>query len=227
MSRHFDSTDERVRSTAQSLVAMAAAALGTDAASLWWYDQEKALLVGRYPEDRMPTVKVFSDMPDIGASIRAGETQLYVRSEATGAVREWMDRAGVAVSLRLPVEGAVVSRHFLGLSWETDDHPPVESILPMAQRVANHIALALTRVVDRHVKVESALELSDNVAQALVIAKAALELDRTETALQAIDRALDEVQRIMGRLARDDDTGTLRRMYASDTLGQQGSRPEA
>ncbi|MBW3658905.1 MAG: hypothetical protein KY457_09725 [Actinobacteria bacterium] len=219
MIEQYDSTDQHVRATAQSLVEMAAAALETDAASLWWFDQEQALLVARYPEDRMPTIKVFADMPEVAESIRAGETQLYVRSESTGTVREWMEQAGIAVSLRLPVEGSVVSRHFLGLSWETEEHPPVDTILPTARRLANHIALALTRIVARRVQYESALELSDNVAQALVIARTALEMGQLDTAKQAIDRAFAETQRIMGRLSRDDDTGTLRRMYASDTLG--------
>lgn len=219
MLEEYDSTDQHVRATAQSLVEMAAAALETDAASLWCFDQAQALLVARHPEDRMPTIKVFADMPEVGASIRAGETQLYVRAGSDGAVREWMEQAGIAVSLRLPVEGSAVSRHFLGLSWESEDHPPVDTLLPTARRIANHIALALTRVVDRRLQYESALELSDNVAQALVIARTSLEMGRLDTATQAIDRAFAETQRIMGRLSRDDDTGALRRMYASDTLG--------
>ncbi|MBW3618627.1 MAG: hypothetical protein KY461_00130 [Actinobacteria bacterium] len=219
MSERYDPNDQHVQATAASLVEMTAGVLQTDAASLWWYDDHQAYLVARYPEDRMPTLKVFADMPEVGASIRAAETQLYVRDEATGAVREWMERAGIAVSLRLPVESAEVARHFLGLSWSGTEHPPVASLLPTARRLANHISLALTRIVASRIQFESALELSDNVAQALVIAKASLQMDRPDDAARAIDRALYETQRIMTHLIRDDDTGNLRRLYPANTMG--------
>lgn len=218
---HYDVSDQHVRATAQSLVEMTAAVMETDAASLWWYDDHHAYLVARFPEDRMPTTKIFADMPEVAASIRAGETQLYVREDETGAVREWMEQAGTAVSLRLPVESPEVPRHFLGLSWETTDHPPVDQLLPTARRFANHIALALTRIVSSRVQLESALELSDNVAQALVIAKAALEMEEHDVVAQALDRAIGETQRIMGRLVRDDDTANLRRLYPSDVMGRR------
>lgn len=214
-----DGMDPHVRATAQSLVQMIAGVMETDAASLWWYDDEQAYLVARFPEDRMPTRKVFADMPHVGASIQAAETELYVRDRSTGAVRAWMEQAGVAVSLRLPVESAEVPRHFLGLSWETSEHPPLDTLLPTARRLANHIALALTRIVASRIQFESALELSDNVAQALVIAKASLQMERPEDAERAIDRALDQIQRIMTRLVRDDDTGNLRRLYPANTMG--------
>jgi hypothetical protein len=214
------SADRDVHATAQSLVEVAAGVMQTDAASLWRYDDDGAYLVARFPEDRMPTVKVFSEMPDLAASITAGETQLYVRDQSTGVVREWMETAGIAVSLRLPVESSQVERHFLGLSWERDDHPPVESLLPTARRLADHVAVALSRLTAERSRVESALELSDNVAQALTIAKASLHMGDQQVAEQAIERALDETQRIMARLMPDGRTADACRLYPSDVLGE-------
>lgn len=151
----------------------------------------------------------------------AGETGLYVRRDATGTVRQWMEDAGVEVSLRIPVETEEVPRHFLGLSWETPDHPPLETLLPTARRFGEHIALALTRLVAKKLQVESALELSDNVAQALVLALSSLQFGDYEEAEAAISRAFEETQRIMGRLVRNDTTGNLRRLYASGTRNEE------
>lgn len=214
------SADRDVHATALSLVEVAAGVMQTDAASLWSYDDDEAHLVARFPEDRMPTVKVFADMPDVARSIKAGETQLYVRAESTGVVREWMENAGIAVSLRLPVASAEVQRHFLGLSWERDDHPPIESLLPTARRLADHVAGALSRLAAERSRVESALELSDNVAQALTIAKASLHMGDQQVAEQAIERALEETRRIMARLTPGGRTPDACRLYPSDVLGE-------
>lgn len=216
---HDAMVPRQVRDTAQALVEIVAGVMQTDAASLWSYDDHEARLVARFPPHRMPEVKVFADMPEVGASIRDEETELYVRSEETGPVREWMEQAGIAVSLRLPVGSPEVPNHFLGLSWETEDHPPVTALLPTAQRLAQHVALALSRLTSQRRRIESALELADNVAQALVVAKGSLHLGRQDDAEQAIERALSETARIMGRLLRADQTGDLRRLYPSDVMG--------
>lgn len=213
------SADRDVHATAQSLLEVAAGVMQTDAASLWWYDDDEAHLVARFPEDRTPTIKVFAEMPDIARSIKAGETQLYVRAECTGAVREWMEHAGIAVSLRLPVASSQVQQHFLGLSWETEDHPPIESLLPTARRLADHVAVALSRLAAERSRVESALELSDNVAQALTIAQASLHLGDHQVAEQAVERALAETRRIMARLMPDRPTPDAHRLHPSDVLG--------
>jgi hypothetical protein len=222
--RTNDAVPRQVRETAQTLVEIVAGVMQTDAASLWSYDEHEARLVARFPQHRMPEVKVFADMPEVGASITAEETELYIRSESTGPVREWMEQAGVSVSLRVPVGSPEVHNHFLGLSWESEDHPPVDALLPTARRLAEHIALALTRLAAQRRRIESALELADNVAQALVVAKGSLHLGRHDDAEQAIDRALDETARIMGRLMREDDSGDLSRMYPSDVLGTADQR---
>lgn len=213
--------DEQARATSQSLVELAAGVLGTDATSVWHYDDERAYLLARYPQTSVPQQLVFAQMPEVGASILAGETELYQRSEAPDTVREWMELAGIQVSLRLPVAAREVQQHFLGLSWNSPDHPPIGSLLPMAQRFADHLALGLRQISAGQARVESALELSDNVAQALVVAKSSLQLGRHDIAENAIDRALEEFQAIMQRLVRDDRTGELRRLHPSDVLGQR------
>lgn len=214
----YDGGDGRqLRLTAQTLIELTAGVMQADAASLWWYDDDGAYLVARFPEDRMPTTEVFADMPEVGASIRADETRLYERAAATGLVREWMEAADIAVSLRLPVERAEVPRHFLSLSWAGEDHPAVDRLLPTARRFAEHIALTLARVLRDHVRVESALELSDNVAQALTIARASLDLGEVAQAERAIDRAFGHTQRMMTRLLRDDPASDYHRLYPSHT----------
>jgi hypothetical protein len=224
VSEHRNPAEPHVRETARTLVEIAAGVMQTDAASLWRYEEHAAVLVARHPEGRMPSVLDFSQMPEVAQSIKAQETQLYVRSEADGTVRDWMEGADITVSLRLPVAAPEVPQHFIGLSWATDDHPAIESLLPTAQRVADQIALALTRLAAERLRVESALELSDNVAQALVIAKSSLHLDRQQDAERAIDRAIDETRRIMLRLMRDDPSASLRRLYPSDVLGASPDR---
>lgn len=201
--------------TAQAMVELVAGVLQTDAASLWWYDDEGAYLVARFPEDRAPAVKWFAEMPEVGASIKAGECRLYERAEATGSVRAWMQTAGVAVSLRIPVEAPEVARHFMGLSWSTEDHPPVAEILATARRFADHIALSLARIVAHRLRVESALELSDNVAQALTVARTSLAIGDEETAMRAMAQAFEHTQRIMARLLRGDPANNLQRLYPS------------
>lgn len=222
-----DTATREVRETAQTLIEIVAGVMQTDAASLWHYDDDRATLIARFPPNRMPEVKDFADMPEVGASIKAEETELYVRAESAGAVREWMERAGIAVSLRLPVGSPAAPRHFLGLSWETEDHPAIGTLLPTAQRLAEHMALALARLAAQRRRIESALELTDNVAQALVVAKGSLHLGRHDDAQQAIDRALEETTRIMGRLLREDATGDLSRVYPSDVLGSVGPGGDA
>lgn len=226
-----DGHDPQVRLTAQALIELLAGVLETDAASLWWYDDDAAYLVARFPEDRAPAVKRFADMPEVGISIRAGECRVYERSQQTGATRAWMERAGVAVSLRVPVQAAEVPRHFIGLSWASEDHPPIDQIVATARRFADHIALSLVRIVGHRVRVESALELSDNVAQALTVAQTSLAVGDTETAEQAVAQAFDHTQRIMGRLLRDDPASNLNRLYpstvqATDPSDESGSRAQ-
>jgi hypothetical protein len=213
-----DWADRYVHETAQPLLEVAAGVVQSDAASVWRFDDEGVHLVARFPADRTPTVEVFT-APEIARSIRAAENRFYVRDDEPDPVRAWMQENGLAVSLRLPVETPEVQRHFLGLSWETADHPPIETLLPTARRFADHIALALARIAGRRVRHESALELSDNVAQALVIAKSSLHLEEHAVAEQAIDRALAETRRIMGQLMDDDPRGNQRRLYPSDVLG--------
>jgi hypothetical protein len=215
----YAAAGEHVRAVAQSLVELTAGVMQSAAVSLWWYDEEEAHLIARFPEDRMPSVMDFSQVPEVAASIKAEETQLYVRDEATGLVRDWMEQAGIEVSLRLPVAIPEVERHFLGLSWEAVEHPAVDSLLPTARRFADHIASVLSDAVARGGRVESALELSDNVAQALILAKTYLRLGRQDDAEQALERALDETQRIMGRLLGDHQSGNLRRLYPSNVMG--------
>lgn len=211
--------DARLRALAQSLVELIAGVLEGSAASLWWHDDEAAYQIGRYPDGRMRTIMPFAEMPDVGASIRAGELQVYERQHTTDAVREWMDEAGIEVSLRVPVPTRMAPRHFLGLSWASGSSPPLDEVVPLAKRFAEHVGIAWTNAMSRQSRHETVLELSDNVAQALVAARGAFELGEIGNAQDAVDRAYAQLERILVRLLDEDESDTV----PEDVVGRRRS----
>lgn len=204
--------DQRTREVARALVELAAGVLDADAVSLWWHDQDTAYAIARFPATARQHALSFADMPDVGESILSHDTRVYRREHAQ---RISSEGAGIAVCLRLPVELEEVTNHFLNVCWETERDPVEDGLLPVAQRMADHITLTLSHVIARDVTRISALELSDNVVQALSVAHLALEMDDTETARDAIERASDHAHRILHRLLDTDTTSSLRRMYAA------------
>lgn len=207
-----DRADQRTREVARALVELAAGVLDADAVSLWWHDEDTAYAIARFPAIARQRTLRFADMPDLGENILSHDTGVHRGEDAQ---RVSSEGAGISVCLRLPVELEDVTNHFLNVCWETERDPVEDGSLPVAQRMADHITLTLSHVIARDVTRISALELSDNVVQALSVAHLALEMNDTETARDAIERASHHAHRILHRLLDTDTTTSLRRRYAS------------
>ncbi len=209
------SGDEQAHEIAHSLVELMAGALQCSSASLWRYDDEAAYQIAHVPSGRNPTLLRFAELADVGASIRAGEVQLLERGTAGDPARGWMERAGVEVSVRIPVPTEVAAGYVVDLAWDRAPDEPVEQLLPLARRLAGHAARSFAEAVSRHTRQATVLELSDNVAQALVAARGALELEDLEQGRRDVDRAYAELQRILVRVVHEDGSDTIRRLDAS------------